>query len=44
MQKNLKVYNNRRKSFQATSFNYTETEKDPLLNILIFENIEQSRN
>ena len=37
MQKNLKVYNNRRKSFQATSFNYTETEKDPLLNILIFK-------
>ena len=37
MQKNLKVYNNRRKSVQATSFNYTETEKDPLLNILIFE-------
>lgn len=36
MQKNLKVYNNRRKSVQATSFNYTETEKDPLLNILIF--------
>ena len=37
MQKNLKVYNNRRKSVQATSFNYTETEKDPLLNILIFK-------
>ena len=37
MQKNLKVYNNRRKSAQATSFNYTETEKDPLLNILIFK-------
>ena len=37
MQKNLKVYNNRRKSVQETSFNYTETEKDPLLNILIFK-------
>ena len=37
MQKNLKLYNNRRKSVQATSFNYTETEKDPLLNILIFK-------
>ena len=37
MQKNLKIYNNRRKSVQIPVINYTETEQDPLLNTLFFK-------
>ena len=34
--KHLKIYNNRRKSFQVLPFNPVDTEADPLLNTLFF--------